>query len=168
VANPSKNPLNSLPKIRVVTGKLANFNTTNPSETPLLPQDIITMPIDRRKFLFRLFPFPFKSPGFFVSLFSFYSSVVSLCLNFREARSVERNRKWFPCNSNSKCTRSRTVSAALKCDDKELPPSDSVPVEASVEYSGTAKANIEFCFGITKKKFLSAQPAGYETEQSPD
>jgi hypothetical protein len=42
-----------------------------------------------------------------------YSSIVSLYLNFRPARSAERNRNWFPYSSNSKRGLSRTVVSGV-------------------------------------------------------
>ena len=61
-----------------------------------------------------------------------YKTILSLCLNFREARSEERNRNWFPYNSSSTCATSETLS-----------------VVTVVEKSGTPNAKTVFCFGST-------------------
>jgi hypothetical protein len=78
-----------------------------------------------------------------VPLLQRYNSTVSLCLNFRDARSAERKRNWFPCNSNSRWGRLLTVP---------IPPSSIV---ARLEYSGTPNTNTEFCFGRTRNRISS-------------
>ena len=64
-----------------------------------------------------------------------YRTILSLCLNFRDARSEERNRNWFPYNSSSACATSETVSLIV--------------VVSVIEKSGTPNTKTVFCFGNT-------------------
>src|SRR6267154_6548210 len=61
----------------------------------------------------------------------YHSSMVSLCLNFRPARSAARKQNWFPYSSNSMCGPSSTVL---------VPPVSSPPTPASASASTSASA----------------------------
>jgi hypothetical protein len=111
-----------------------------------------------------------------------HSSMVSLCLNFRPARSAARKQNWLPYSSNSMCGPSSTVrvsgvssppasaSAASRPFVPEFVPE---PVAAgadaeaerdgdsdSILYRGTAKAKTDPCFGSTVNNEFTKKRGG--------
>jgi len=82
--------------------------------------------------------------------------MLSLCLNFRPARSADRKQNWLPYSSISICGPSRTVAARCESPSplplfvpKFVPES---PPASSVLYKGTANAKTDPCFGKTVAK----------------